>query len=82
MLLHSLQTLLGNSLTEKQEYLINRMHSRLDEAASFLRDFQLFAQLEDPSQIKKQATEMNLNKIILDVVRANHGIAHAKKNKL
>ena len=82
MLLHSLQTLLGNSLTEKQEYLINRMHSRLDEAASFLRDFQLFAQLEDPSQIKKQATEMNLNKIILDVVRANQDIAHEKKHKL
>ncbi|MFO8183720.1 MAG: hypothetical protein R6U39_06050, partial [Candidatus Aegiribacteria sp.] len=45
MLLHSLQTLLEGSLDEKQEHIVERMHSRLDEAASFLRDFQLFAQL-------------------------------------
>ncbi len=82
MLLHSLQTLLGDSLTEKQEHLVERMHSRLDEAASFLRDFQLFAQLEDPSQIKKQATEIDLNELISDVVRANQDLAHHMKHKL
>ncbi len=82
MLLHSLQTLLGDSLTVKQEHLIDRMHARLDEAASFLRDFQLFAQLEDPSQIKKQATKINLNELICDVVRANQDLAHHKKQKL
>ncbi len=82
MLLHSLQTLLGDSLTVKQEHLIDRMHARLDEAASFLRDFQLFAQLEDPSQIKKQASELDLNELISDVVRANQDLAHHKKHKL
>ncbi len=82
MLLHSLQTLLGDSLTTKQEHLIDRMHARLDEAASFLRDFQLFAQLEDPSQIKKQAKKIDLNELINDVVRANQDLAHHKKHKL
>ncbi len=82
MLLHSLQTLLGDSLTVKQEHLIDRMHSRLDEASSFLRDFQLFAQLEDPTQLKKQAKEINLNELISDVVRANQDLAHHKKHKL
>ncbi|NOQ22993.1 MAG: hypothetical protein GQ565_10165 [Candidatus Aegiribacteria sp.] len=82
MLLHSLQTLLGDSLTAKQEHLIDRMHARLDEASSFLRDFQLFAQLEDPSQIKKQAMEIDLNELISDVVRANQDLAHHKKQKL
>ncbi|MCK4807440.1 MAG: HAMP domain-containing histidine kinase [Candidatus Aegiribacteria sp.] len=82
MLLHSLQTLLGESLTDKQEHLIERMHARLDEAASFLRDFQLFAQLEDPSQIRKQAKEIDLNELISDVVRANQDIAHNKNHKL
>ena len=82
MLLHSLQTLLGNSLTDKQEHLINRMHTRLDEAASFLRDVQLFAQLEDPSQIRKEATEIDLNELIKDVVRINQDLAHVSKHKL
>jgi len=82
MLLHSLQTLLGNSLTTKQEHLIDRMHSRLDEAASFLRDFQLFAQLEDPTQIKKQAKKIDLNELISEVVRANQDLAHNKKQEL
>ncbi|MCD4701084.1 MAG: HAMP domain-containing histidine kinase [Candidatus Aegiribacteria sp.] len=82
MLLHSLQTLFGDTLTEKQEHLVERMHARLDEAASFLRDFQLFAQLEDPSQIRKQAKEINLNELISDVVRANQDLAHHKKHKL
>jgi len=82
MLLHSLQTLLGNSLTDKQEHLIDRMHARLDEAASFLHDFQLFAQLEDPSQIRKQATEIDLNELLLDVIRANQDVAHDKNQKL
>ncbi|MCD4777285.1 MAG: HAMP domain-containing histidine kinase [Candidatus Aegiribacteria sp.] len=82
MLLHSLQTLLDSSLTDEQEYLINRMHSRLDEATSFLHDFQLFAQLEDPSQIRKQATEINLNDLISDVVNVNQDIAHNKNQKL
>jgi len=82
MLLHSLQTLLGDSLTVKQEHLIDRMYARLDEAASFLRDFQLFAQLEDPTQLKKQAKEIDLNELISDVVRANQDLAHHKKHKL
>ena len=82
MLLHSLQTLLGDSLTEKQEHLVERMHTRLDEAASFLRDFQLFAQLEDPSHIRKQAKEIDLNELISEVVRANQDLAHHKKHKL
>lgn len=82
MLLHSLQTLLDSSLTDKQEHLINRMHSRLDEATSFLCDFQLFAQLEDSSQIRKQATEINLNDLISDVVNVNQDIAHNKNQKL
>lgn len=82
MLLHSLQTLFGDTLTEKQEHLVKRMHARLDEAASFLRDFQLFAQLEDPSQIRKQAKEIDLNELISDVVRANQDLAHHKKHKL
>jgi len=82
MLLHSLQTLLGDSLTVKQEHLIDRMHARLDEAASFLRDFQLFAQLEDPTQLKKQAKEIDLNELISDVVRANQDLAHHKKHEL
>jgi signal transduction histidine kinase len=82
MLLHSLQTLLGNSITDKQEHLINRMHTRLNEATSFLRDFQLFAQLEDPSQIRKQATEIDLNELIEDVVRTNQDLAHSKKHKV
>lgn len=81
-LLHSLQTLLGNSLTEKQRHLVYRMHSRLDEAASFLRDFQLFAQLEDPSQIRKQAKEINLNELISDVVRIYQDLAHDRNHKL
>jgi signal transduction histidine kinase len=82
MLLHSLQTLLGDSLTEKQEHIVERMHSRLDEASSFLRDFQLFAQLEDPSQIRKQATEIDLNELARDVVRANQDLAHHNNHKL
>jgi len=82
MLLHSLQTLLGDSLSVKQEHLIDRMHARLDEAASFLRDFQLFAQLEDPSQIQKHAKKINLNELISDVVRANQDLANHKKIKL
>lgn len=82
MLLHSLQALLGSSLTDKEEHLINRMHSRLDEATSFLCDFQLFAQLEDPSHIRKQATEINLNDLISDVVNVNQDIAHNMNQKL
>ncbi len=82
MLLHSLQTLLGDSLTEKQEHLVTRMHARLDEAASFLRDFQLFAQLEDPSQIKKQAKMIDLNGLISNVVSANQDLAHNRKQTL
>lgn len=82
MLLHSLQTLLGNSLTEKQEHIVKRMHSRLDEAASFLRDFQLFAQLEDPTQLRKQAIEVDLNELVKDVVRANQDLAHNMNQKL
>jgi len=82
MLLHSLRTLLGNSITDKQQHLISRMHSRLDEAASFLRDFQLFAQLENPSQIRKQATEIDVNELIKNVVKASQDLAHGRNHKL
>lgn len=82
MLLHSLQTLLEGSLDDRQEHLIERMHFRLDEAASFLRDFQLFAQLEDPSQIRKQAIELDLNQMIRDVANTNSDLASEKGHKL
>lgn len=78
MLLHSLQTLLDGSLDDKQEYIMERMHSRLDEAASFLRDFQLFAQLEDPSEIRKQATPIDLNGLIEECVKSNMDLAQEK----
>ncbi|OPL18671.1 MAG: hypothetical protein AVO35_04890 [Candidatus Aegiribacteria sp. MLS_C] len=79
MLLHSLQTLLGDSINEQQEHIIERMHARLEEAVSFLRDFQLFAQLEDTSQIRKQASELDLNRVISDAVSANMDLAGEKK---
>jgi len=78
MLLHSLETLLGEDLTPQQEHLMERMHARLEEATSFLRDFQLFAQLEDPSQIRKQATELDLNRMIEDSVSSNMDLAQEK----
>ncbi len=78
MLLHSLETLLGEDITEKQKHLMERMHARLDEATSFLRDFQLFAQLEDPSQIRKQAVEIDLNAMISDAVKSNMDLAEEK----
>lgn len=82
MLLHSLETLLGSSVTTKQKHLITRMHSRLDEAASFLRDFQFFAALEDTSQVRKHAKKIDLNKVIQQVVESNQDIATDKKHKL
>ncbi|MFO8183748.1 MAG: HAMP domain-containing sensor histidine kinase, partial [Candidatus Aegiribacteria sp.] len=82
MLLHSLQTLLEGSLDEKQEHIVERMHSRLDEAASFLRDFQLFAQLEDPSEIRKQATAIDLNRLIEESVKSNMDLAQEKEQLL
>ena len=54
------------------------MHARLEEATSFLRDFQLFAQLEDPSQIRKQATDLDLNRMIEDSVSSNIDLAQEK----
>ncbi len=78
MLLHSLQTLLGDSLTEQQEHIIGRMHARLEEATSFLRDFQLFAQLEDPSEIRKQAVKLNLNSMISEAVQGNTDLAQER----
>ncbi len=81
-LLHSLRTLLGNNITNRQEHLIERMHSRLEEAASFLKDFQLFAQLEDPTQVMKHATELDLNRIVLKVVDANRDSAAMKYQSL
>lgn len=78
MLLHSLETLLGEDLTPQQEHLVERMHARLEEATSFLRDFQLFAQLEDPSQIRKQATDLDLNRMIEDSVSSNIDLAQEK----
>ena len=68
MLLHSLETLLGDRLTPKEEHLVERMHSRLDEASSFLRDFQFFAALEDTTQMRKHARRTDLNEIIRTVV--------------
>ncbi|MCD4848255.1 MAG: HAMP domain-containing histidine kinase [Candidatus Aegiribacteria sp.] len=82
MLLHSLETLLGSSVTTKQKHLIVRMHSRLDEATSFLRDFQFFAALEDTSQVRKHAKKIDLNKVIQKVVKSNQDIASDKKHKL
>lgn len=82
MLLHSLQMLLDGSLDDKQEHIIERMHSRLDEAASFLRDFQLFAQLEDPSEIRKQATAIDLNRLIEECVKSNTDLAQEKEQLL
>lgn len=82
MLLHSLQTLIDGSLDERQEHIIERMHSRLDEAASFLRDFQLFAQLEDPSEIRKQATSIDLNRLIEECVKSNMDLAQEKRHIL
>ena len=82
MLLHSLETLLGSSVTTKQKHLIVRMHSRLDEATSFLRDFQFFAALEDTSQVRKHAKKIDLNKVIQNVVKSNQDIAADKKHKL
>jgi len=75
MLLHSLQTLMTGTATDKQEHIIERMHARLDEAASFLRDFQLFAQLEDPSHIRSQATEVDLNAVIDEVIKSTSDLA-------
>jgi len=68
MLLHSLQTLLGDRLNPKEAHLMERMHSRLDEASSFLRDFQFFAALEDTAQLRKKAHRIDLNSIIRKVV--------------
>ncbi len=82
MLLHSLETLLGSSVTTKQKHLMSRMHSRLDEATSFLRDFQFFAALEDTSQVRKHAKKTDLNKVIQKVVKSNQDIAADKKHKL
>ena len=82
MLLHSLETLLKGDVDDGQEHLIERMHFRLDEAASFLHDFQLFAQLEDPSQIRKQATAIDLNSMIRDVADSNSDIASEKGHRL
>jgi len=67
MLLHSLQTLLEDRLDQREEHLIERMHNRLDEASSFLRDFQFFAALEDTSQVRKNARRTNLNEILARV---------------
>ena len=82
MLLHSLETLIGPSITTKQKHLMNRMHSRLDEADSFLRDFQFFAALEDTSQVRKHAKKINLNKTIQQVVKSNQDLAVDKKHIL
>jgi signal transduction histidine kinase len=82
MLLHSLETLMGDEVTEKQKHLMDRMHSRLDEATSFLRDFQLFAQLEDPSQIRKQAVELDLNSLIDLEIEATRDLADQKYHVL
>ncbi|GEM_PF-944967 len=68
MLLHSLQTLLGDRVNPKETHLMERMHSRLDEASSFLRDFQFFAALEDTSQLRKKAHRIDVNTIIRKVV--------------
>jgi signal transduction histidine kinase len=67
MLLHSLQTLLEDRLDPREEHLIERMHHRLDEASSFLRDFQFFAALEDTSQVRKNARRTDLNDILTRV---------------
>ena len=82
ILLHSLETLLGSSVTTKQKHLMNRMHSRLNEADSFLRDFQFFAALEDTSQVRKHAKKIDLNKVIQQVIELNQDLAADKKHKL
>lgn len=82
LLLHSLETLLGSSVTPKEKHLMNRMHSRLDEAASFLRDFQFFAALEDTSQVRKHAKKVDLNEVIQQVVESNQDLALDRNHKL
>lgn len=82
MLLHSLQTLLAEKLDPREEHLIGRMHNRLDEASSFLRDFQFFAALEDPSQVRKNARRTDLNEILARVAGEQRSAAEENRHEL
>jgi signal transduction histidine kinase len=82
MLLHSLQTLLEDRLDQREEHLIERMHNRLDEASSFLRDFQFFAALEDTSQVRKNARRTNLNEILARVADEQRHLAAENRHTL
>ncbi len=82
MLLHSLETLSGEKLDEREAHLVERMHDRLDEATSFLRDFQFFAALEDTSQVRKHAGPVDLGSVARKAVEAHRDLSGRKGHSL
>ena len=81
MLLYSLEALLGDETPEKQKHIIGRIHKRLDEASSFLQEFQLFATL-DSNSIHEQTEEIDVSSLLRQVVDEKRDLAHNRKQFL
>ena len=80
MLVHSFEAI-HTTPTPKEKHILDRIHGRLAEATSFLREFQFFAAL-DSSSVARHACRVSLADVLRSVVDQNQDLASDKRHDL
>ena len=81
MLLDGFRTATRDQLTEEQQGWLARVHRRLEEVTSFLRDFEVMASVE-LADFERHSEEIDLAELLHRVVNANRDIAQARNHSI